>query len=53
MKEDDKKEDLTIIEIDNISDETINISIISKLKDLKIITEKQFYTLKEKIKSFY
>ncbi len=53
MKEDDKKENLIRIEIDNIIDETINISIISKLKDLKIITEKQFYTLKEKIKSFY
>ena len=53
MKEDDKKENLIRIEIDNIIDETINISIISKLKYLKIITEKQFYTLKEKIKSFY
>lgn len=45
--------ELTQIQIDNIIDETINISIISKLKDLKIITEKQFYTLKEKIKNFY
>ena len=53
MKEDEKKENLTRIEIDNVIDETINISVISKLKDLKIITEKQFYTLGEKIKSFY
>lgn len=53
LKEDEKKENLTRIEIDNVIDETINISVISKLKDLKIITEKQFYTLKEKIKSFY
>lgn len=44
---------LTQIEIDNILDETINLSILSKLKDLKIITEKQFYVLKEKIKTFY
>ena len=41
------------IEIDNIIDEVINISILSKLKELKIITEKQFYILKEKVKSFY
>ena len=44
---------LTKIEIDNILDETINLSIISKLKNLKIITEKQFYELKEKLKTFY
>lgn len=44
---------LTQIEIENILDETINLSIISKLKDLNIITEKQFYILKEKIKTFY
>lgn len=54
MKEDDKKEKiLTQIEIDNIIDETINLSIIIRLKDLKVITEPQFYKLKEKIKAFY
>ena len=54
MKEDDNKEKiLTQIEIDNIIDETINLSIISKLLKLEIINEKQFYVLKEKIKSFY
>ena len=54
MKEDDIKEkELTKLEIDNIIDETINLSIILKLKELKIITEPQFYKLREKIKSFY
>ncbi len=54
MKEDDIKEkNLTQLEIDNIIDETINISILSKLLKLELITEKQFFILKEKIKSFY
>lgn len=54
MKEDDKKEKLlTQLEIENILDETINLSIISKLLNLNLITEKQFYILKEKIKNFY
>lgn len=54
MKEDDNKERiLTQLEIDNIIDETINLSIISKLLKLDIITEKQYYVLKEKIRSFY
>ena len=34
---------LTQNEIDNILDETINLSIISKLLKLNLITEKQFY----------
>ncbi len=49
--EDTKK--LTKIEIDNIIDKTINMSIISKLLNLKLINEKQFYILKEKIDNFY
>ena len=54
MKEDDNKDKkLTLFEIDNIIDETINLSIISKLLKLELINEKQFYALKEKIKSFY
>ena len=55
MKEDDTKEkkNLTQLEIDNIIDETINISILSKLFKLKLINEKQFYILKDKIKKFY
>lgn len=54
MKEKEKKEKgLTQLEIDNIIDETINLSIISKLLELKLITEHQFYLLKEKIKKFY
>lgn len=54
MKEDDnQKKTLNQIEIDNIIDESINISIISKLLNLKLIDENQFCILKEKIKSFY
>ncbi len=54
MKEDDKKEKkLTQLEIDNIIDETINLSILTKLKELNIINDKQFYILKKKIKGFY
>lgn len=44
---------LTQLEIDNIIDESINLSIISKLLNLKLITEKQYYILKEKISKFY
>lgn len=44
---------LTKLEIENIIDETINLSIISKLLNLKLITEKQYYILKEKISKFY
>lgn len=54
MKEDDKKEKiLTQIEIDNIIDNSINISILSKLFNLKLLNEKEFLILREKIKSFY
>ncbi len=54
MKEDDKKEKkLTQIEIDNIIDESINLSILSRLLKLELINEKQFFILKEKIKTFY
>ena len=48
-----KAKRLTQIEVDNIIDESINLSILSKLYNLKLIKEKQFYILKEKIKSFY
>ncbi len=44
---------LTQLEIDKIIDETINLSVLSKLFKLNLITEKQFYILKEKIKTFY
>ena len=40
--------ELTQIEIENILDETINLSIISKLLNLKLITEKQYYENKLK-----
>ena len=54
MKEDDKKKKkLTQLEIDNIIDESINLSILSRLLKLELINEKQFFILKEKIKTFY
>lgn len=46
-------EKLTQSEIENILDETINLSIISKLLNLNLINEKQYYILKEKISKFY
>ena len=52
MKEDEKNV-LTQIEIDNIIDKSINISIISKLFNLKIIDENQFIVLKDKLGTFY
>ena len=48
--EDNKK--LTQIEIDNIIDKSINMSIISKLLNLKLINEKQFYILKRYVVVF-
>lgn len=38
---------------DNIIDEIINLSIITKLLKKDLITEKQYYLLKDKIKTFY
>ena len=53
MKEDENRENkLKQLEIDNIIDETINLSILTKLLKLELINEKQFYLLKTKIKSF-
>ena len=40
-----KAKRLTQIEVDNIIDESINLSILSKLYNLKLINEKQFYIL--------
>ena len=53
MKEHDKNNELTQLEIDNIIDKSINLSIISYLLKTNLITEKQYYIIKEKIKSFY
>ena len=54
MREDDKKEkELTELEKDNIIDKAINISIISRLLKLNVINEQQFFSLKEKIQTFY
>ncbi len=46
------KKKLTQFEIDKIIEETINISIVSKLLKMNLITEKQYYALREKIKKF-
>ena len=53
MEFNDEKKELTQLEIDNIIDETINLSVILELKNSKIINETQFLKLKEKIKTFY
>lgn len=54
MKEDDKKEkNINQLEVDNIIDESINLSILYNLLKLKLINENQFYILREKVKSFY
>lgn len=54
MKEDDNKEkNLTQLEVDNVIDKTINLSIILKLLKINVITEKQYYILNDKIQSFY
>ena len=50
MKEDGK---LTQIEVDNIIDKSINLSILSKLLKVNLIDEKQFYILRKKIENFY
>lgn len=49
----EEKKKLTQIEIDNIIDKSINMSMILKLLNLKLITEKQYFILKEKITNFY
>ena len=51
--EEKNTKNLTQIEIDNMIDESINLSILFDLLNLNLITEKQFYILKEKIKCFY
>lgn len=51
LEEKDTK-NLTQIEIDNMIDKSINLSILFDLLNLNLITEKQFYILKEKIKCF-
>ena len=53
MKEDDRRKKLNQLEIENIIDEAINLSILAKLLRLKLITEKQYYLLQEKVKQFY
>ena len=52
IEEKDTKQ-LNQLEIDNIIDKSINLSILFDLLNLKLITEKQFYILKEKVEYFY
>lgn len=40
------------LKLNKIIQEAINMSIISELLELKLITEKQYYKLKEKIEKF-
>lgn len=47
-----EKEKLTQFEINKTINEAINISIVSKLLKMNLITEKQYYVLREKIKKF-
>ena len=47
------KKVLTQLEIDNIIDKSINLSIISYLLNLKLINEKEYYILKKEIDNFY
>ena len=53
FEDDNKEKQLTQLEIDNVIDKAINMSIISRLLKLNVINEKQFYILKEKIQTFY
>lgn len=49
----EEKKKITQIEIDNIIDKSINLSIISRLFNLKLLNEKQYFMIKEKLESFY
>ena len=51
--ENNETKKLTQLEIDNILDKCINISIISRLLDAKVINENQYYILEQKIENFY
>ena len=53
MKDNSETKQLTQLEIDNIIDKSINLSIISYLLKINLINEKQYYFIKEKINSFY
>ena len=48
-----EKTGLSQLEVDNMIDMSINYSIISMLLKLKLITEKQYYKLKQEINKFY
>ena len=45
--------ELNNLEYDNLIDETINISILSKLLKMNLIDDSEFEFLKEEIKKFY
>ena len=53
MIEEKDTKNLNQIEIDNMIDKSINLSILFDLLNLNLKAEKQFYILKEKIKCFY
>ena len=45
--------ELNNLEYDNLIDETINISILSKLLKMNLIDDNEFKILREEIKKFY
>lgn len=53
LGDDNKEKILNQLKIDNIIDESINLSILWNLLKLELINENQFYILREKIKKFY
>ncbi len=53
LGDDNKEKILNQLKIDNIIDESINLSILWNLLKLELINENQFYILREKIKNFY
>ena len=53
LGDDNKEIILNQLKIDNIIDESINLSILWNLLKLELINENQFYILREKIKNFY
>lgn len=48
-----EKKQLTQLEIDNIIDRCINLSFLSRIFKANLITEDQYYIMKEKIEKFY
>ena len=50
---DESEKKFTQEEIDDMLDRTINVSILSRIYEEKIINEEQYHRLLEKIETFY